>query len=146
MTTTESVLARIDEALDAGGTVSAAGSDAMRWVPGRVICDGGKPLRIGRMPTHGIRISEAALAEFGRQVTAMFGSWATAFARFTESVRLAAKAMERSFHPGHGRGRPEAPGPLPHLQPARQPSAPRQRRTRVQQAQESPAAKGAAIG
>lgn len=25
-------------------------SDAMRWVPGCVICDGGKPLQIGRTP------------------------------------------------------------------------------------------------
>ena len=49
--TTETVLASIDDTL-AGydGAVVRDGLDAMRWIPERVICDGGRPLEIKPAP------------------------------------------------------------------------------------------------
>jgi len=95
----DTILARIDDTLaGCDGAVSVAGTDAMRWAPERVICDGGKPLRIqSRRPASALLAGfsdeqmRETLALVGRQITA-------AFAVLAQSLRAAMPALLKIAH------------------------------------------------
>ena len=103
---TSAVLARIDDTLaGSDGTVSREGGDAMRWSPGRVICDRGKPLRIGRRPPVGPWAASLDPEQVSRAIAAFAGvavSMQQAREALSAFARALSKSMERFGKSAHG--------------------------------------------
>lgn len=101
---TADVLASIDGALHDYQT----SGDAMRWTADRVICDGGRPLRIGRRPADilrdlGLAFSSeeaaASLATLGRQFQVLGQAMTDAYAPMIKSALEAAHAFDLALRP-----------------------------------------------
>ena len=89
------VLAAIDEALDAHGTISREGTDAMRWSPERVICDGGRPLMPAAMRV--TAVSYAPFTEFGRRPACRCSLLPFLSEERTGAIAESSAGLQRSF-------------------------------------------------